>query len=77
MNWDKMIDLLGSASKIGLFLCFCGAVWIEVSGAQELKPLVNKSAAVFITTLTATLAVYVWEIVRKRNRRSKEVHPPL
>ncbi|WP_274364032.1 hypothetical protein [Paenibacillus thermotolerans] len=72
MKWGTIIDLFGTASKIGLLLSFCAALWLEAAGSgnEELKRLVSHCAAIFVIMMGVTLTVYVWEIARKRNRRS-------
>ncbi len=70
MSWHRMFDLMGVASKIGLLLCFCGAIWLDVTGNEELKRIVSISTAVSLTLLALTFAAYLWEIAKNRRNEN-------
>jgi hypothetical protein len=66
MSRIRMFDLIGIVSEIGLLLCFCGAIWLDVFGNEELKRIVGISSAVFLTGLAITFVVYLWDIAKNR-----------
>ncbi len=71
MKRDQILDWMGIVSQIGLLLCFCAAVCLELTGNEELKRIVGISTAVFLTMLVFTFAVYLLEIYRNRRVGNK------
>jgi hypothetical protein len=66
MMRNKGLDWLGIGSLAGMLVSYCWALCAELAGNEELKEFLQAFMGVCLLGAAVTLAIYGWEIARKR-----------